>query len=175
MSLVVVVEGDTDIPIVQALARDAGLEIGKILDLAGKSQIDERLVGYNNAAKGSPWLVLRDLDHDADCAPTFLAARPLKSSQWMTFRLAVREVEAWLLADARGGAAFLHVPERNFPTQPDDEQDPTVTLVNLARRSKRAAIRKAMVPPAGANAQVTATATNVLCLSFVRLWPGRAL
>jgi hypothetical protein len=154
MSLMVVVEGDTDIPVVRALAKDAGLEIASVLDMQGKSQIDRQLIGFNNAAKGSPWLVLRDLDEDASCAPDFLASTKLRASNWMLFRLAVREVEAWLLADTSAIAEFFHVAEGEVPLDPDLEKDPTVSLVNLARRSTRSAIRKAMVPAEGADAQV---------------------
>jgi hypothetical protein len=42
-------------------------------------QLLERLGGYNNAARFSPWLVLVDLDRDADCPPPFVAARSSNS------------------------------------------------------------------------------------------------
>ncbi len=156
MSLVVVVEGDTDIPVASALVASAGWGVASWLDMAGKSALDASLPGFNRAARGSPWLVLRDLDTDASCAPGFLAVSRFKASEWMAFRVAVREVEAWLLADAKALASFLHVPEHRIPADPDAEEDPTRTLVNLARRSKRLSIRRAMVPKAGASAQVGA-------------------
>lgn len=155
MSLMAVVEGDTDIPVVRALARSVGLELaGDPLDMAGKGKLDQRLDGFNNAAQGSPWLVLRDLDNDAPCAPTFVRSKGFVPSTWMVFSLAVREVEAWLLADAKGLSTFLHIPQTRIPTDPDAEQDPTVTLVNLARGSRRSAIRNGMVPQPNAAAQV---------------------
>jgi hypothetical protein len=97
---------------------------------------------------------LRDLDRDADCAGEFLKQKGLAPSEWMSFRLAVREVESWLLADASGLSNYLHVPLGRFPSNPDAEADPTVTLVNLARHSVRSWIRKAFVPPSGGHAQV---------------------
>lgn len=155
MSVIAVVEGDTDIPVVHALARSVGLELaGAPLDMGGKGKLDKGLDGFNLAAKGSPWFVLRDLDHDAACAPAFVKAKGFAPSTWMVFTLAVREVEAWLLADATGIAAFLRVPLNRIPKDPDTERDPTVTLVNLARRSGRAAIKKGMVPKPNAAAQV---------------------
>jgi hypothetical protein len=51
-------------------------------------------------------------------------------------------------------AEYLGVPEGALPSDPDAERDPTVTLVNLARRSGRGAIRKRLVPKPGASAQV---------------------
>ena len=154
MSLVIVVEGDTDIPVARALAADARLGVAVVQDMGGKSRLDARLSGFNNAAKGTPWFVLRDLDTDAGCAPEFLTQVPLTPSAWMVFRLAVREVESWLLADIEGMSKFLHVPATQFPADPDAESDPTVTLVNLARKSSRTAIQKAFIPAQGANTQV---------------------
>ena len=34
----------------------------------GKDGLLRNLDGYNRAARFSPWVVLVDLDHDADCA-----------------------------------------------------------------------------------------------------------
>jgi len=155
MTLMAVVEGDTDIPVVAALAKSAGLPlIGAPIDMGGKTQLDLRLDGFNQAARGSPWFVLRDLDQDAQCAPKYLRKIGFRPSTWMAFRIAVREVEAWLMADAQGLATFLHVPERRVPADPDAEADPTRTLVNLARGSTRQSIRKAIVPKPGGSAQV---------------------
>lgn len=170
MSLVVVVEGDTDIPVASALAKDAGFEIASLMDMQGKSQLDLQLSGFNSAAKGSPWFVLRDLDQDAECAAALLRELALEPSTWMVFRLAVREVEAWLLADAEGIAKFFHVSERDVPTAPDGQLDPTLSLVNLARKSTRLSIRKAMVPPPGATVQVGSLYEATLIDFATRHW-----
>ena len=154
MSLVIVVEGDTDLPVVRKLASDAGLPISAEIDCQGKGKLDRDLPGYNSAARGSPWFVLRDLDQDAPCAPTFLAGTAVRASPWMCFRLAVREVESWLLADTRAMARFLRVDEHRLPRDPDSEPDPTRTLVNLARQSRSPGIRKALVPRPGTSTVV---------------------
>lgn len=154
MSLAVVVEGDTDLPVVRKLALDAGLEISVEIDCGGKARLDEDLPGYNDAAQGWPWFVLRDLDHDAPCAGDFVRALRFSPSRWMCFRIAVRELEAWLLADVEGLAGFLEVQEAWIPLEPDSEADPTAVLVNLARRSRRSSIRRAMVPAAQTSAVV---------------------
>jgi len=72
----------------------------------------------------------------------------------MVFRLAVREVEAWLLADAHALSRFLRIPEGRVPADPDAEKDPTLTLVNLARQSTSPRIRQAIVPARGDRVQV---------------------
>lgn len=95
-------------------------------------------------------MVIRDLDRDADCAPTWIRAHlPRDRGPYFALRLAVRAVEAWFLADRSHAAASLHVPERTIPTNPDAEDDPKLTLVKLARGSRRASVRDAVVPKPG--------------------------
>jgi len=55
----------------------------------GKAHLRQRLNGYNQAAHFNPWLVLVDLDHEADCAPLFRAAWLPKPGPLMCFRVAV--------------------------------------------------------------------------------------
>lgn len=154
MSVLVVVEGDTDLPVARKLARDARLSVANEIDCGGKDRLDRSLAAYNDAAKGSPWLVLRDLDHDADCAPSLLGKRRFRAARWMCFRIAVRETEAWLLADATGLAAYLEVDEPIIPNDPDLLEDPTAALLDVASKSPRRAMRNAMLPAPGAFATV---------------------
>jgi hypothetical protein len=149
LSVAIVIEGDTDKPVALKLVEDAGLEVGQVYDLGGKSQIDLRVKDFNNSAKGSPWFVLRDLDHDAVCAPTFVRGMKLNAARWMVFRIAVREVEAWLMADHVGLADFMGVVPSAIPQDPDAHDHPTEALVNLARKSKKRAIVQAFVPRQG--------------------------
>ena len=74
MSLRVAVEGDTDIPIVEKLAADAGMTLLDVIDENGVDQLDLNVRGYNAAAKGSPWLVLRDVDADPRCPGDIIRA-----------------------------------------------------------------------------------------------------
>ena len=62
------------------------------------------------------------------------------------FPVAVREVEAWLLADRKHLAHFLHVPITQIPLAPEELENPKQTLVNLARKSRVRSIQKDMVP-----------------------------
>lgn len=152
MSLLVAFEGDTDVPIVRKLAADAGFEIKAEIDCRGKGPLMKRLSGYNAAAIGSPWFVLRDLDADAPCAAALVSA--LEASRWMCLRVAVREVEAWVLADAEGTARWLEIDVRRVPTSPDRLVDPTGEIVRLAALSRNAQVRKALVPRPGSGVRV---------------------
>lgn len=148
------VEGDGDVPIARRLLEAVGLEIGEVYGLNGKDRVDQRIPAYNAAARFAKWLVLRDLNGDATCAPELLRNLLPHPSPGMCFRLAIRAAEAWLMADRARMAAFLGVPVARVPANPDQLRDPKSTLVNLARRSRRRAIRTDMVPPRGLSSRV---------------------
>jgi hypothetical protein len=131
-----------------------GLTCGYVYGKQGKRNLIERLPRYNQAARFLPCLVIVDLDQDADCAPPFVQGILPAPSVGMQFRVAVRSIESWLLADAERLAAFLGIPVSKIPRNPDAEQNPKATLVNLARRSRRTAILKDMVPREGSGARV---------------------
>src|SRR5262249_14693151 len=65
------------------------------------------------------------------------------------FRIAVREVEGWILADAGSVAKFLRVKRRLVPEDPDELDDPKKTLLTLARRSPNDLIKTDMVRTVG--------------------------
>jgi hypothetical protein len=120
----------------------------------GKAYLLKRLPNYNKAARFAPWLAAVDLDQDADCAPDFVRSVLPNPAVGMRFRVVVRAIEAWLLADFEQLAAFLHIPVSRIPIRPDAEPNPKRTLVNLARRSRRKAIREDIVPREGSGSQV---------------------
>lgn len=92
----------------------------------------------------------------------------------LIFRVAVREVEAWLLADKVNLAGFLHVPERFFPGAPDEIADPKAALLNLARRSRLSDIKGSLLPKRGSTAHV-GPGYNECLGGFVRnRWDVRA-
>ena len=88
----------------------------------------------------------------------------------MRFRVVVREVEAWVLADRTTIAAFLSVSARIVPRDPESLNDPKRTLVNLARRSRRAAIREAMVPREGSGRAIGPEYTGHVIQYLSTVW-----
>ena len=104
LPVVCVVEGRTDQPAVLRLMEEAGLpRHGPTRIAEGKGNIDRELAGWNAKAMRLPWVVIRDLDQDdrGTCLPE-LRSRLLGGtgpSDGMCFRLAVRSIEAWLMAD----------------------------------------------------------------------------
>jgi hypothetical protein len=64
----------------------------------------------------------------------------------MCFRIAVRAVEGWLIADRERIASFLRITIAQVPDNPDTIGDPKQALVNLARRSRHSSIKNDLIP-----------------------------
>jgi hypothetical protein len=143
------VEGLVDEAVVRRLIEHVGAEIGPVHGRQGKDHLKRNLIGYNRAAVFAPWLVLLDLNSDAECAPALRETLLSAASPMMRLRIAVREVEAWLLADRERIARFLGVPAARVPRVPEVEADPKRSIVGLAQRSKRRAIRDDIIPRQG--------------------------
>lgn len=153
-AVTIVVEGTTDAAVAKRLLKDTGLPFGREYIKQGKDALMRNLSGYNSAARFSCWLVLRDLDRDAQCAPELRRRLMPKPSKFMRFHVAVRAVEAWVLADAEAFSAFFSVAQSRIPTAPEAIADPKGAVVALARRSRRRAIREALLPAEGTTATI---------------------
>jgi hypothetical protein len=103
------VEGPSDEAVLRRIVASRGADVHRVQVQHGKSGLHRALPGYNAAARREPWLVLVDLDDDFDCAPGLVASWLPEPATYMRFRVVVREVEAWLLADPRRSSAVLDV------------------------------------------------------------------
>lgn len=170
-----VVEGPIDEAVIRRLAARSSLGVSQVHVKHGKDRLDRKLSGYRQAARHSPWLVLRDLDHDSDCAPELVRQLLDSDAGELLLRVAVRAVEAWLLADAERLARHLSIRTGRIPDRPEELPDPKRTLVELAAGSSRRAIREAMVPRAGHTAKVGPGYTAELIAFASKPWrPGVA-
>jgi hypothetical protein len=140
------VEGIVDEAVVQRLIVHAGGVPGSVYGKRGKAALRTGIGGFNHAAGRAPWLVLVDLDRQYECAPPLVGDWVPGIAPHMCFRVAVRAVEAWLLADHEKLAGFLRIAVNRVPRQPEALCDPKQTLVELARRSRSRDIREDMVP-----------------------------
>ena len=166
------VEGLVDEAVVRRLLLEAGLACTAVYGLEGKPALLQRLAGYNAAARFAPWLVLIDLDQDAACVPEFLEGVLPQPAPHMLLRVAVREIESWLLADP-GFARFLGVRPQAIPADPDAVDDPKRLVVNLARRSRRPTITRDLVPRPGAGRVVGPAYASRLIEFVTRRWQPR--
>lgn len=156
------VEGIVDRAVVERIAMEWGFSIYNFHGLKGKQFLKKRIGAFNNAARFNPWLVLVDLD-TGDCAPALRSEWLRAPSEFMKLRVAVRAIEAWLMADASTLSNFLHVRASLVPTEPDTLGYPKQALVNLARRSTRSEIRTDMVPrPSSGNSIGPAYASRLM-------------
>jgi len=140
------VEGMTDEVVLRRLIDEIDASTGPVHVAGGKANLRRKVNGYNHAARHLPWVILVDLNHEADCAPALRADWLPSPNRLMLFRVAVRTVEAWLLADAEQIAQFLRVSVARVPRFPDSLIDPKRTLIDLARHSGSRAMREDMVP-----------------------------
>jgi len=129
--------------------------VGDCFNERGKDRMKKKISGFNKAAKGMPYLVLTDLDN-AECPLVIL-------SEWLTqpkppnllFRIAVKEVEAWLLAHREAFAKFLGISVDLIPPGDADRiPDPKLLLINLGRRSRKRKLREAIVPEPNSTAKM---------------------
>jgi len=129
--------------------------VGNCFNERGKDRMKKNISGFNNAAKGMPYLVLTDLDNE-DCPRVIL-------SEWLTqpkhpnllFRIAVKEVEAWLFAHRSAFAEFLGISVDNIPRDADIIPDSKQLLIHLAaEKSRKRKLREAIVPERNSTAKI---------------------
>ena len=132
---------------------DRGYAVGTAYRQGGFGYLRRTITGWNRAAQGTPFIVLTDLD-EYTC-PRALIEQWLKEPQHenLVFRVAVREVEAWLLADPENLAHYLRVQQAQLPTDPDTLPDPKRAILDLARKSRSSEVRGRIVPKRGSTAQ----------------------
>jgi hypothetical protein len=155
----IAVEGASDVAAVVTMLRSRGITVEptRIFVTRGKAKLDSKLKSYNKAAAFSPWLVLRDADHDEGGCPVAVRKSRLSLDEQnpaFCFRLAVRSLEAWLLADAEAFAATFSVTASAIPRDVEQLADPKQAVVNLCQHSRKSAVRQAMVPPEGSAGRV---------------------
>jgi len=131
-----------------------GFAIGVAYNRGGYGYLRRTVRGWNTAAVGIPFILLTDLNSRYECPAAlihdWLGQRPHPN---LLFRVAVREVEAWLLADPTSLAQFLGISKAVIPGNVEMLSDPKAALIDLARNSRHKSIRDRIVPKAGSTAR----------------------
>lgn len=121
----------------------------------GYGYIKKNIIAFNAASAETPFIVLVDMDN-RPCPPNTIKEWLQHSPKHpnLVLRIAIREVEAWLLADRSGIASYLSVPEKCIPEDPSKIKDPKRYISRLAARSKRKEIREDLAREPGTKRKV---------------------
>lgn len=142
-------EGPVDIEVARRLVIAAGGVPGPDLLSRqrgrGKAWLDARLPGLNAGAEYRSMLVLRDLDQDAACAGALVRALLPRRHRRLCLRVAVRAVEAWLLADTEAFARYARIRRSAVPRSPELLPDPKRTMINAWATSRDPELRRIAV------------------------------
>ena len=125
----VIVEGETDEPVINALMRAAGWVNGEFAFTRanGKGVIDRDIKEYWEAARFIPHVIFRDLDCDEGGCPvavrSMLSSKTPGESPDLLIRIVDQCIESWILADRQGVAEFCERPiasVRPYDSRPKD-------------------------------------------------------
>lgn len=149
--------------------------IGLTFRQNGNGYLRQRLPNFCNIAERQPFLLITDLDQTlcpAYLISDWLSNRPQPTN--LLFRVAVREVESWLLADHDGILTLLGPHIKKLTEKPDLLPDPKGELLRHAQKAPRE-IREDIVPDKHAIARI-GLGYNRRLTHFVRnVWdPNRA-
>ena len=112
---------------------------------AGSGYLRSSVKKFNMLAQHLPVFLLTDLDDQA-CPPSLIQNwLPYKKHSNFVFRVAVREVEAWVMADRQAFSKFISVSSAKIPRNLDSVPDPKQLLLNLAHKSTLRRIRDDLV------------------------------
>ena len=131
------------------------------------------------AANNHHIFIITDLDQ-APCAGELIRDwfsitpnGPIMLPDKLIFRVAVREIESWIMADREAFAQFIGIPVSNFSTDPDSLDDPKQTLINVLRRKGRNRMHREMIPRGSQH--IGPMYNETLCNFISQQWtPSRA-
>lgn len=132
------------------LAAEAGLDVEQKLRRGGNGYLRSRIRNFCEISRFKPVFVITDLDHER--CPAAMIEKWFYGQQQtneIVFRVAVREIESWLLADHRSISRLLGSSVSVLPREPDELADPKASLLALARRAPRG-VQEDLLPEVGA-------------------------
>lgn len=141
-----VVEDRVSEAVARRILLSKNIPIGTARGFHGKGYIDSKHSSYYNASRNVPYqhyLVIRDLD-TSDCVKKLLARISPGRSKKFIFRVAIKEIETWLIADSDNFAEYLGVHKSRLQIDPESIEDPKRFIVNLAAGSRKREIRRAL-------------------------------
>lgn len=148
LSLHVVYEDQVSLAVIEKLIalHPEKLRVQTRRNAHGFGNMRREMPKYNKAAIHVPFFVLTDLDA-ANCPPKLISDwLPQGRAPNLLFRIAVREVESWILADREFFARFLGISIGNFKISPDTLPDPKAELFRLTKKSRSRTLKDDILP-----------------------------
>lgn len=151
-----------------------GLHVAVRMGRRGNGYLKQKLPELTKVARTIPVLLLTDLDR-VECPPKLVsdwsAGRDMPPG--MLFRVAVREVEAWLLADREAFASFANAPINKLPLKPESLDDPKQALLGIVRRYGPREIKNEVLPITGSRSKVGLGYNQTLSRFVREIWDPR--
>ena len=146
------------------------IRIVKRVIYKGNSYLQRKAQSYNQAAYQECGIfMLTDLDSPNICPPTLIRSWVKgRLNRWFFLRIAVMEIESWIMADRQAVAEFLAIPVNRIPRNTDEIDSPKEFLVSLARRSRNTRLRGALVPAQSDKSAKTGSEYNPQLSQFVQ-------
>ena len=138
--------------------------------LKGNAYLKKIAPEFNRSAAGPFYFfMLTDLDSPKIC-PSDLIQSWVKGDLNPKFflRVAVMEVESWVMADRGAFAEFLRVSIEAVPTRTDEILDAKEHLLSLAKKSRSAELKKALLPKERGQTSKIGPGYNTRLSEFVR-------
>jgi hypothetical protein len=165
----VTVEGNLDAVVVRRLVSESGIALTRLDTEGGRDTIQRRIPKILEAAQRETWMVLIDLDADP-CPGDLRLNWGIPDRSPLLFRVAVRSVEAWLMADRQRFSEFLSVSIDRITHEPENLPNAKAELISLARYSRSRDLRDAIIPRQGSGRKQGPLYTEVLSTYVVDVW-----
>ncbi|MDM8554336.1 hypothetical protein QUF75_06360 [Desulfococcaceae bacterium HSG7] len=141
-------------------------EVVNCLSKGGYGYLKKQINAFNQAAKTMPFFVLTD--QDRGCPPEKIRNwLKHKLNPNLIFRIAVMEVESWVMAHRQSFAQFASVPIQRIPYNTDAIENPKEFLLAIVSKSRSKRLKDAIVPKRDSTAQ-TGPDYNAQLSNFIR-------
>lgn len=132
---------------------DMGFNVYQCLCKGGEGYLKSKINDFNQAASHMPFFILTD--QDRGCPPQKLE-KWLRNppNKYLFFRIAVMEIESWVMAHRKAFADFFSISADRIPQDLDKVHDPKQFLISLARKSRSSRLRSDIVPSTGSTATI---------------------
>ena len=169
-NVILVVEDRLSDAVSTKILQHFDIEIVRRVIYEGNSYLQRKAQGYNKAAHQVCGIfMLTDLDSPKACPPTLIRSWVKgRLNRWFFLRIAVVEIESWIMADRQAVAEFLAIPVNRIPRNTDEIDSPKEFFVSLARRSKNTRLREALVAAQSDKSAKTGNEYNPRLIQFVR-------